>query len=55
MLPIMPLLEVALILTLARTGMRIGEAAALQWIDIDFANRIIYVRRNIRKGIIGIP
>jgi integrase len=36
-----------LILCLARTGMRIGEATALQWIDIDFSKNYIIVRRNI--------
>ena len=35
------------ILCMARTGMRIGEATALQWHDIDFAKNYIIVRRNI--------
>jgi integrase len=35
------------VLCMARTGMRIGEATALQWLDIDFANNYILVRRNI--------
>jgi integrase len=35
------------ILCMARTGMRIGEVTALQWIDMDFANNYITVRRNI--------
>jgi integrase len=35
------------ILCMARTGMRIGEVTALQWIDIDFAKNYIIVRRNI--------
>jgi integrase len=35
------------ILCLARTGMRIGEVTALQWIDIDFSKNYIIVRRNI--------
>jgi integrase len=35
------------ILCMARTGMRIGEATALQWIDIDFEKNYIIVRRNI--------
>ena len=35
------------ILCMARTGMRIGEATALQWIDIDFSKNHIIVRRNI--------
>ncbi len=37
----------AFVLCMARTGMRIGEATALQWHDIDFANNYIVVRRNI--------
>jgi len=39
-----------LILTLARTGLRLGEAIALQWADIDFAERTILVRRSRRRG-----
>lgn len=35
------------ILCMARTGMRIGEATALRWIDIDFEKNYIIVRRNI--------
>jgi len=35
-----------LALTLSRTGMRIGEALALQWSDIDFHNRLIHIQRN---------
>jgi len=35
------------ILCMARTGMRIGEATALQWQDVDFAKNYIVVRRNI--------
>ncbi len=42
-------------LTLARTGMRLGEVMALQWGDIDFHGRFIHVQRNISKGIIGTP
>ena len=37
----------AFILCMARTGMRIGEATALQWHDLDFAKNYIIVRRNI--------
>ena len=29
------------------TGMRIGEVGGLQWEDIDFANRFIYVKRSL--------
>jgi integrase len=35
------------ILCMARTGMRIGEATALQWHDMDFEKNYIVVRRNI--------
>jgi integrase len=35
------------ILCMARTGMRIGEATALQWQDLDFEKNYIVVRRNI--------
>jgi integrase len=38
------------ILTLARTGLRLGEAIALQWADVDFAARTILVRRSRRRG-----
>jgi integrase len=34
------------VLLLARTGLRIGEAVALQWQDIDFEGRFINVQRN---------
>jgi integrase len=41
-----------LFLYLARTGMRLGEALALQWGDIDFRGRFIEVRRNyVRRRI----
>jgi len=43
------------ILLLARTGMRLGEARALKWKDLDFENRSIYVNRSIVRGIIGTP
>lgn len=44
-----------LFLLLARTGMRIGEALALQWGDIDFNGRFIQVRRSDVRGIISTP
>ncbi len=37
----------AFILTTARTGLRLGEAIALKWCDIDFEMRDIFVQRNI--------
>lgn len=39
----------ALIYTLAFTGMRISEALALQWPDVDFDARIIVVQRNLQR------
>ena len=44
-----------LMLLLARTGMRIGEALALQWGDIDFNGRFIEVKRSIVRGTISTP
>jgi integrase len=43
------------ILCLARTGMRLGEAVALQWADVDFEQRVILVRRSERKGRVSEP
>ena len=36
-----------IIKTLLFTGMRAGECLGLQWSDIDFTNRLIYVRRTL--------
>ena len=36
----------AIYVTAAFTGLRMGELRALRWIDVDFANRIVHVRRN---------
>jgi integrase len=50
-----------LFLTLARTGMRLGEVLALRWGDIQFGedehdkNRFIYIRRNWVEGQFGKP
>ena len=44
-----------LALTLARTGMRLGEAIALQWGDIDFSGRFIHVQRGMSRGKIETP
>jgi len=45
----------ALFLTLARTGLRLGEALGLQWQDINFDSRFIEVRRTVGAGRIGSP
>jgi len=42
-------------LCLARTGMRLGEALALQWGDIDWHGRFVDVRRNYTLGKITSP
>ena len=44
-----------LFLLLARTGMRIGEALALQWGDIDFSSRFIRVSKWLVRGKISTP
>jgi integrase len=44
-----------LVLCLARTGMRTGEAFALAWQDIDWKNRAIFVRRSRRRNRISEP
>ena len=40
----------ALIVTAAFTGLRQGELLALRWRHVDFANRILHVRRNLPSG-----
>ena len=42
-------------LLLARTGMRLGEALALKWEDIDFHGCFIEVRRSRRRGRLSTP
>jgi len=42
-------------LLLARTGLRIGEAIALKWGDIDYLGKFITVRRSITDGIENTP
>lgn len=39
----------------AYTGLRLGEMLALLWGDIDFANRVVHVRRNFTHGHLGPP
>ncbi len=44
-----------LILLFVRTGMRVGEAFALQWGDIDFHGRFAEVRRTFSRGRLSTP
>ncbi len=43
------------ILTLARTGIRLGEGLGLQWKDIDFESRFINIERSFSKGRVETP
>jgi integrase len=46
----------AVIFTVAAfTGLRLGELRALRWRDIDFAKRIVHVRRSFTYGNEGMP
>jgi len=45
----------ALFLLLARTGMRLGEALALQWQDVNFSDHEIRVARAVSAGRIETP
>jgi len=42
-------------LTLARTGIRLGEGLALKWEDLDFHGGFLDIRRNLRKRRISTP
>ena len=44
-----------LLLLLARTGLRLGEALALQWHDIDYSDRAIHVSRAFSPGRLETP
>jgi integrase len=44
-----------LAMLLSRTGMRVGEAVALQWSDIDFEKIVIHVKRSKARTIIDTP
>jgi integrase len=44
-----------LVLLLSITGMRWGEATALQWGDIDEDRRRIWIRRSQRHGVVSLP
>jgi integrase len=42
--------DAALYVVAAFTGLRLGELRALRWRDLDFANRLVYVRRSFTQG-----
>ena len=42
--------DAALFTVAAFTGLRLGELRALQWRDLDFTNRLVYVRRSFTHG-----
>ncbi len=43
------------LLTMARTGLRVGEALTLQVDDLDFRARALWVRRTWSRGTVGTP
>ena len=45
----------ALFVTAALTGLRMGELRALRWVDIDFAQRAVHVRRSFSHGRMDTP
>jgi len=48
-------LYAAAYITAAFTGLRMGELRGLRWVDVDFANRIVHVRRNVVRDAQGAP
>ncbi len=45
----------AFVLCLARSGIRLGEAVALEWRDVDFDRRVLLIRRSERRGRVSVP
>lgn len=41
--------------TLALAGLRLGEASALQWKDVDYANNVLHIRNSVTRGVLGTP
>src|SRR5262245_40516657 len=44
-----------LLYTMSRTGLRLGEAVALRWEDVDLTARELVVRRTFSGGALGTP
>jgi integrase len=42
--------DAALFTVAVYTGLRLGELRALRWRDLDFTNRLVYVRRSFTHG-----
>jgi integrase len=40
---------------LASTGLRVSEAIALRWMDLDLGAPCLWVRRSIVRGVVGAP
>jgi len=47
--------DAALFRVAAFTGMRLGELRALRWADVDWVNRLVYIRRFYTWGAEGAP
>jgi integrase len=47
--------DAAIFTVAAFTGLRLGELLALRWRDVDFAKRIVHVRRSIVLGVEDTP
>jgi integrase len=45
----------AIYVTAAFAGLRMGELRALRWADVDFAKRLLHVRRNFTADAFGAP
>ncbi len=48
-------LRAAIYVTAAFAGLRMGELRALRWSDVDFAKRLVHVRRNFTADAFGAP